>query len=541
MSKFIIGIDTGGTFTDGVLLEKSTGNVIATAKTTTTHRVLATGVARVLEQLLELSAVSSEYIDSVGISTTLATNSVVEKTGSRVALLVIGYVKHFKLPVKAVIFVKGGHTITGEEEEPLDLEYIVSLLGNLKNEVDAYGICSAMSFKNPAHELVIEKAIGMIDPKPVFSSHRISHQAGMRERAATVGLHAKLMPIMQDFIAGVEDALRYHNIESRMVIIGGNGKPIDSQFAIDHAGMTVASGPACTAFFGSLHTQATGVVVDVGGTTTDITLLEGGKPVIADTGCRIGDWQTHVEAIDMVTRGIGGDSHVVVTEDKEVHLGPRRVVPLAVSEHAGTVEKWLGAEGRSKCIRLISQDPEEQKTSNTILSTLLKHGPCTRQKLKEITQLSGIPLEKQLEDLSRKQYIEETGFTPTDALHVLGKLEIGDVKIAKKGAQILGSFLGMGAEEFATAVILKAVQCIENAILDYVISAYWQKDITGFIRNRDNHPALEVNFSLKLPLVGIGAAAPYFLPEVAKRLHTTVTFPEHYEVGNAVGAAHIIG
>ena len=170
MQKYIIGIDTGGTYTDAVLLDTNSGAIIATAKKPTTHYNLsvATGVA--LAELLTTSKVTPEQIDKVVLSSTLATNSVVENKGARVAVIVIGYVKHFRLPVKAVVFVKGGHNIAGEEEQPLDLEYLVELISGLKNEVDAYGICSAMSIKNPAHELVAEKAISMLDPKPVFCS-----------------------------------------------------------------------------------------------------------------------------------------------------------------------------------------------------------------------------------------------------------------------------------------------------------------------------------------------------------------------------------
>jgi N-methylhydantoinase A/oxoprolinase/acetone carboxylase beta subunit len=196
MEKYIIGIDTGGTYTDAVLLEKQTGRVLAKAKKPTTHFALARGTGLALTELLKISGVAPEDVGSVSISSTLATNSVVENKGARVAVIVIGYVKHFKLPVTAVVFVKGGHNIQGEEEEPLDLDYLVSLVDGLRNDVDAYGICSAMSMKNPTHELVTEKAIAMLDPKPVFCSHRISRLTGMQERAATAGLHAKLMPVM---------------------------------------------------------------------------------------------------------------------------------------------------------------------------------------------------------------------------------------------------------------------------------------------------------------------------------------------------------
>ena len=131
MEHYIIGIDTGGTYTDAVLLDIATRRVAATAKVPTTHFDLSQGAGRVLSELLGKSAVDARQVLAVSISSTLATNSVVENKGARVAVIVIGYVRHFKLPVTAVVFVKGGHTIDGKEEEPLDLDYLVGLVQGL--------------------------------------------------------------------------------------------------------------------------------------------------------------------------------------------------------------------------------------------------------------------------------------------------------------------------------------------------------------------------------------------------------------------------
>jgi hypothetical protein len=76
-------------------------------------------------------------------------------------------------------------------------------------------------------------------------------------------------------------------------------------------------------------------------------------------------------------------------------------------------------------------------------------------------------------------------------------------------------------------------------IIDYVIGRSWQNSLAGFIAGRKNHPVLGVEFSIKIPLIGIGAAARFLLPRVAERLHTTVSFPDNCEVGNAIGAAMI--
>ncbi len=537
MSKYIIGIDTGGTFTDAVLLEKENGKFIASAKKPTTHQQLAIGTGETLAALLNDTGISVEQIDSLVVSSTLATNSVVENKGARVALLIIGYVRHFKLPVKAVIYLKGGHTITGAEEEPLELEYLVEMVHGLKNEVDAYGVCSAMSIKNPAHELVAEKAISMLDPKPVFCSHRTSNIAGMKERAATAGLHAKLMPVMQEYIQGIEKAMLKLKLDCPVFIVSGNGKTISAENAAQFAGSTVASGPACTAQFGAMQTRGDALVIDVGGTTTDIAMIREGAPLLAEEGCQIGGWRTHVEAVDMVTGGIGGDSHTFIDRKGNVRLGPNRVMPVSMAQDITDVESWLGVEEQAKLIVCYPENIAD--TDDEITAYLRKVSAATPHQLRHATGLAGITLEKQLEIMAHRQQIYECGFTPTDALHVLGKLDIGDKQVAQKAADILGAAISMSGEEFSRMVVHTAEEQIETLIIDYVISHYWGNSLTGFLSERNAHPVLGVNFSLKIPLIGIGAAARLLLPEVARKLNTTISFPENCEVGNAIGAAMI--
>lgn len=538
MCNYIIGIDTGGTFTDAVLIDKRNGRVIATAKKPTTHHRLSDGTGQALAALLLCSGIPPAEIEAVAVSSTLATNSVVENKGARVALFVIGYVKHFKLPVKAVIFVKGGHTIMGEEEEPLELDYLVSLLHSLKNEVDAYGVCAAMSMVNPTHELVTEKAIAMIDPKPVFCSHRISQTAGMHERAATAGLHAKLMPIMQDYVNGVEQAMTAQGLTCPMLVIGGNGRTVPSHLIVEQAGVTVASGPACTAHFGARQTSGDALVIDVGGTTTDIAMIAEGHPLMAAEGCQVGQWRTHVEAVDMSTGGIGGDSHLQIDERGTISLGPSRVIPLAMAEKLPPVEDWLGIGDRAKLVSLHPQAQLDGRGSE-LAAFLVAHRQATPEHIRRETGLAGISLARDLEEMARKQEITECGFTPTDALHVLGRISLGNTEQALAGAEILGRELGMTPRAFAEMVVQRTEEQIENLLIDYVIQHYWGKSLASFISSRNDHPVLGVDFSLKIPLIGIGAAARHFLPAVAARLSTSVAFPKHCEVGNALGAAMI--
>jgi len=323
------------------------------------------------------------------------------------------------------------------------------------------------------------------------------------------------------------------------MVVSGNGKALEAEKVIKEAGLTVASGPACTAHFGASKSRGDCLVIDVGGTTTDIAMIEDGQPLLAPDGCQIGRWKTHVEAIDMHTGGIGGDSHVHIDRMGRLTIGPARVTPLSMVKKMPPVAEWLGADNCSKLI-VLRPEAMHEIPDNELNRLLREKAQLTPATIRERTGLGGIPLDVQLEQLARKQQIFECGFTPTDALHVLGKIDIGDRNVAKAGAELLGKALNISGEEFSLLIVKNTEELIENLIIDYVTRHYWQNSLTNFISTRNDHPVLGVDFSIKLPLIGIGAAARYFLPGVAKTLRTSVSFPEHCEVGNAIGAA-IIG
>ncbi len=538
MASYFIGIDTGGTYTDAVLMDIVSREVVHWAKETTTHHDLGIGVGRALESLLACG-IDPRDVAGLAVSTTLATNAIVEGRGARVGLFVFGYVRHFKLPVVANIFLKGGHKITGEEDEPLDLEGLVDTIQGLKEEVDSYAVCGAMAMKNPAHELVAEEAISMLDPKPVFCSHKVSDHPGMRGRAATACLHAKLMPLMVGFLSSVQLSMLKVKLSCPVSIICGNGRSASLDEAVERAAITMASGPAATAAFGCTAGEATALVVDVGGTTTDVCMIRQGQPVLNEAGCLIGQWQTHVEAIDMYTAGGGGDSHVICQDDTTIGLATTRVQPLSMTPDLPDPEQWLGYGLRDVLVLPVQDVAQKIIREDELLSRLHDHGAATPETLSRKTRLSGVILEKRLEKLVYLQQVRMVGFTPTDALHVLGQLEIGNVQQAEAGALALAAALGMDVTAFCNQVVQAAEKTIETIILEYLGRQIWpDNQATPFLNQRDND-LFSVQFSVNIPIIGIGAAARSFLPAVAKSLQTTVHFPQYYEVGNAIGAALI--
>ena len=182
---------------------------------------------------------------------------------------------------------------------------------------------------------------------------------------------------------------------------------------------------------------------------------------------------------------------------------------------------------------------DEEIAGETILTTLSQHGPMPPGRLSQLTGIGGIVLEKQLERLAYLQCVVLAGFTPTDALHALGQLSIGNSSASSAGAAVLAKATGRSVEDVCRAVVSETEGAIETIILSYLGRAVWPGGLAvPFLSRRDND-YFSTRFALKIPLIGIGAAARCFLPGVADRLGTSVMFPEHCEVGNAVGAALI--
>ncbi|MBU4261987.1 MAG: hydantoinase/oxoprolinase family protein [Proteobacteria bacterium] len=536
--SYIIGIDTGGTYTDAVLIRRPDNTVIVTSKYPTTHNNLSLGISKCLLQLFSQSAVRPAEVELVAVSTTLATNAVVEGKGADVGLLVAGRAKPFRLPVVSTTFLRGGHNHLGEEEEPLDMAGLVDAVQRYKTHVDVYAVCAAMSIVNPNHEKVMAKAISLIDPKPVFCSHEVSDRPGIMERAATSVLNARLMPVMQEFLTGMQDALASLGIIGKVYIIRGDAQPMEISNTHKQAASTVASGPAATAWYGlSFSPAPDALIVDVGGTTTDITLIKDGRPVIDEQGSLIGEWLTHVDAVKMSTVGAGGDSHASVSERGKLTVGPVRVLPLAMSDQTPAPSGWIGKGLLDRCLMAGPDITPEEAAQDKVLAYLVEHGPATPQVLKDHFDMAEITLLSHLKELAKLQLIVETGFTPTDALHVLGQLELGDRQRAVDGAERLAAALGIDVEEFCRQVLAGVEQRIEDAILDHILKLETGKTMSGFFPNYRQSGLFDLRFVAKVPIVGIGAAARYLLPGIAARLGTKVFFPEYYEVGNALGAA----
>ena len=227
-----LGLDTGGTFTDAVLLADGR-RVIASAKALTTPWNLAIGISKAIRAGLDAlpAGASREDVSLVSVSTTLATNAVVENRFSPVCTLLIGFddamVERSGLQRPGsgglVVRIQGGHSATGEESAALDEAAVTRAVTDHEARVEAFAVAANFSVRNPAHELRARRLIRALTPKPVTCAHELSSKLDAPRRALTAALNARLTPQIRHLIEALLHVLTEESIDAPLMIVKGDG------------------------------------------------------------------------------------------------------------------------------------------------------------------------------------------------------------------------------------------------------------------------------------------------------------------------------
>lgn len=277
----LLGIDTGGTYTDAVLFSEATG-VVAKAKALTTRHDLAEGVSGAVETVLAKARVPVSAISLVSLSTTLATNALVEGQGGRAGLIMIGFgPEDLKrdglqeaLGSDPVLFLPGGHNVHGGET-PLDMSALDETLPDLSSQVSSFAIAGYFAVRNPDHEKRVRDRIREVSHLPVTCSHELSSKLGGPRRALTTLLNARLVSMIDRLIGSCEDFLKARGIDVPMMVVRGDGALISAAEARLRPIETILSGPAASLVGARYLTGLDNAIVsDIGGTTTDVAVLE---------------------------------------------------------------------------------------------------------------------------------------------------------------------------------------------------------------------------------------------------------------------------
>ncbi|MDD1772833.1 MAG: hydantoinase/oxoprolinase family protein [Methanomassiliicoccales archaeon] len=554
-----LGIDTGGTYTDSALVDLSTGKVLKKAKALTTRNDLSLGISQSIKNLGDLAV---NDIRLISLSSTLATNSVVEGKGCRVALIIAGEEYHESIPVEHVIQIPGGHTIRGRANCQIDLGAAKEFINGIADQIDAIALSTFFSVRNPEHEIALKRMIADNWDIPVVCGHELSTQLGFHERTLTAVLNAKLIPIMADLIQSVNKVLTERDIKAPLMIVKGDGSLMGEQFGRERPVETILSGPAASLIGArNLTGEDDGVVVDVGGTTTDIGILRGGKPRLDPEGAIIGGWRTRVKAADISTSGIGGDSRVVIVNGQIV-LGTLRVIPLCIasSQYPQVLDRLNKVKGQKQtpqathiALENMLQADElfifsrmakgyELSDNEKALVEQIRTEPKT---LSEISLATGVhPYSYNVRRLEEIGIITRIGFTPTDALHASGEYVEYDAEASKIAAEYRASLCSMDTKEFCATVKEAVIQKIAREVIfrlmyeDCGKTSHCEVCDSMFEKMVTNRSGIDFSVDLNLhkKIIGIGAPIAAYLPTVARRLHTELLMPVHSDVGNAVGA-----
>ncbi len=554
--SLVLGIDTGGTYTDGVILDRSSKKILAKAKSLTTRDDLSRGITACINNM-EFD--DFQEVKIVSLSTTLATNAIVEGRGCEVGLIMIGMEPQQELPVEEVRYVTGGHNVKGKEKAPLDEDAVREAVESLKGKVDAVAVSGYLSVRNPAHEIRVQEIIRETLDIPVVCAHHLTRSLGIHERTVTAILNARLIPIIKELLDSVKKSLRDKNINAPIMIVKGDGSLMGEEQAQDKPIETLLSGPASSIIGATfLANSKDGLVLDMGGTTTDIAILKNGVPRIDPEGAKVGGWLTRVEAAAINTYGLGGDSYLQLDMDGSFKVGPQRVWPIGVMtyQYPHLYEELKRIKIDRSYLLLFSQVTDcfmilnEKETVSLnereqAILDILRDGPHS---LFYIAHHLDADLNfLNLNRLVNVGVLGRISVTPTDILHAKGTYNQWNTEGSKLAVSLLAHRFHMTMEEF----IPFAENNIVNELCYTCIQSLSNNDGNDFIMKdeavarylimKQLEPAEDSAWSCKLtpniPVIGIGAPVSAWLPPMAKKLGAELIIPEDPEVANAIGSA----
>ncbi len=550
---FGLGIDAGGTFTDTVIVDINRAQVLAQAKASTTPENPIEGIRKALHALPKGLLQKADF---VSLATTFATNAIVQGKGGRAGLILIGYDRDHPALSKMspVVFLQGGHNYWGDEAAPLDIHPLQKVLGTLAHEVDAIAVSGYFSVRNPEHENRVARYMEEHCDLPVVTGHQLSVRLDAPRRATTAWWNARLIPLISALMEDTREVLKEFHIVSPLLVVRGDGTLMSVREAQRRPVETILSGPAASILGARFLTgKNDGLVVDMGGTTTDMAILSHGRVEIDPDGAQVGEWKTQVEAARIRTTGLGGDS-IIRSDDGAIsglQIGPQRVKPLCTMaerfpEILTVLKKLLELNTR---IPLLLYDPctfyvatKARSPGSQQLPQVLAAGPANEY---ELLSNSSSTMDKwELNSLENQGIITRTSLTPTDFCVARGIYDLGSKEAALAGISILA--IGLGVNESTLSQALE--QEIARRLCVEAVSLSFQKDgppllslIHHWFSNEKTtdvaHQAMEISVKLKNPVLGIGAPARAWLPPSFDHLHTTTILPDHYMVGTAIGAA----
>jgi len=446
----------GGTHIDAVLIDQ--GEIIKATKRPTDRSNMLESILDTLETLLY--GQDPSQIERINLSTTISTNAIVENKIDPVGMIIEcgpGLKNDFLRCGRENIFISGYIDHRGREVSPVDIEEINQAARIFKDSnISAVAVVGKFSVRNGEHEIRINEMLKN-EFFPITLGHTLSGKLNFPRRVFTAYYNSAVYNTFQRFCESILGALQKQNINAPVYVLKADGGTMSIKAGKQFPVNTILSGPAasvmgCQAF---LKTSQDAVFLDIGGTTTDISFLADGVPLLEPLGIKIAGFPTLVRALYSVSIGVGGDSKVTV-ENKKLVIGPERLDrPMALG------------------------------------------GICP---------------------------------TPTDAMIVLGVLDVGDKSKAFLAMKKIGEELNLSAEAAAGKVLDKMVDMIKCKVDELLLD----------INSRPVYTVRELLYGKKIQpkfVQVIGGPAKALAAIIAQKFSIPCKYPKLYEVANAVGAA----
>jgi N-methylhydantoinase A/oxoprolinase/acetone carboxylase beta subunit len=567
--KIGIGIDTGGTYTDAVMYDFDARKILCSVKAQTTKEDLSVGIGSALDGLPPDMVRKAELIS---LSTTLATNACVENKGGRAKLLFIGVDRKiadwvgadYGLPsVEEIFFLRAKTDFKGEIVEEPDWGSLLTKGREWIKGASAVGIVDIDAMDNSA---VLEKRarelIGREYGVPVVCGHELFSDLNSIKRGASILLNARLISLIADFIHATKSALQKRAIKAPVVIVRSDGSLMSEEFALLRPVETLLCGPAASVIGGlALTNENNSLIIDMGGTTTDIAIIKDGIPVKATEGISVGKWSTFVRGLFVDTFGLGGDSAIRFDRNGRLVVEPSRLMPLSVA-----AARWPSV--RAKLETLVRTKKRHQLPLHEFFCLVRDIGDNPGYTPREIAfckALRGGPLilteaaeaagtdayNMEMLRLEEEGVVLRCGLTPTDVMHIKGDFTRFDADAARLGARFVASCMDVTPDVLADMVYdamkkklyMNVVRVLMEdrypsfrqtglgSELETLISASWEK-----AKGVADQALVSFDLRTSAVLVGIGAPTHIFLPDVARALGTRCVIPQNAGVANALGA-----
>lgn len=452
-----LGIDIGGTHTDGALIHDQ--QVLTTTKLSTNKQNLSQTVINTGRQLIQ--AYDPQHIQDITLSTTLATNTIVNKDYKKTGLLIIpgpGLKQNWtEFKSKEI---SGYINHRGQEVQSINkAEVITAVKKLLETGIQKIGVCGKFSPRNSEQELQVKNIIENNFPtlETISLSHQLTSKLNFPRRQVTTYFNRVIYEAHQNFITKIKEGFSDLNLEAPIYLLKADGGTMNLNQAQQSPVETINSGPSASimGILALTQPQQNTLGVDIGGTTTDISLFINQEPLFKPQGIKIDNYNSSVRGLYSQSIGCGGDSMVQI-KDGELQIGPQRRGPAAALD-----------------------------------------GPYP---------------------------------TPTDALIVLDKLDLGDQSKAQQSLQPLAKELTLSLQKTAEEILNHFCKKIKTAVQK--ITAELQSQPVYTINELLSDYTLELNH-----LVGIGGPAEALVPKLANSLGLTYTLPKQAKTANAIGAA----